>query len=179
MVATRLMTIQEFETSPLPGQWELIDGEPIAVTPSTGRSSRIGGRLYSRLADFVEPTGMGWAFPADAGFILFGDRAIVRSPDAAYVRRARLVEEPAGFVPIAPDIAVEVLSPSDRRPDALAKVAMYLQAGVHLVWLVDPAKRTVTVFQPDASIVTLREGDSLDGGDVLPGFTVAVADIFA
>jgi len=179
MVATRLMTIQEFETSPLPGRWELIDGEPIAVTPSSGRSSRIGGRVYSRLADFVEPTEIGWAFPADAGFILFGDRAIVRSPDAAFVRRDRLPEEPAGFVPIAPDIAVEVLSPSDRQPEAIAKVAMYLQAGVRLVWLVDPYKPTVTVFQPDASVIVLGESDILDGGEVLPGFSVAVVDIFA
>ena len=121
MVATHVMTIQEFEALPLAGRWELIDGVPIEVTPSSGRSSRIGGRLYARLADFVEPTEIGWAFPAAAGFILFGHRAIVRSPDAAFIRRARLAEEPAGFVPVAPDIAVEVLSLSDRRPDALRR----------------------------------------------------------
>ena len=56
---------------------------------------------------------------------------------------------------------------------------MYLQAGVKLVWLVDPAQDTVTVFRSDASVIVLREGDILDGGDVLPGFSVAVADIFA
>jgi Uma2 family endonuclease len=63
--------------------------------------------------------------------------------------------------------------------EALAEVAMYLQAGVRLVWLVDPDERTATVFQPDAPLVKLREGDTLDGGDILPGFRVQVAEIFA
>jgi Uma2 family endonuclease len=63
--------------------------------------------------------------------------------------------------------------------DAMSKVTMYLQAGLRLVWLVDPAERTVTVFRPDAALKLLGEGDTLDGGDVLPGFSVPVADIFA
>ena len=179
MAITQRMTVAEFAAMPREGLWELIDGEPVEVTPAAGRSSRIGGRLYARLANHVEPTGLGWAFPADAGFILFEDRAVVRSPDAAFVRRERLPEEPEGFVPLAPDFAAEVLSPSDRRPDALAKVAMYRQAGVQLVWLIDPARRTVTVFQPDDVIITQGETDILDAGDVIPGFRVPVAEIFS
>jgi Uma2 family endonuclease len=126
-----------------------------------------------------EERGLGWAYPADAGFILFADRQTVRSPDAACVRLERLAAEAEGFVPIPPDLAVEVLSPSDRMAEALSKVTMYLQAGVHLVWLVDPDSRTVTVFPPDVAPHTLREGDTLDGGEVLPGFSVTVAEIFA
>ena len=83
------------------------------------------------------------------------------------------------FVPLAPDLAVEVLSPSDRMADAMSKVTMYLQAGVRLVWLVDPASLTVAVFRPDAAPRTLGAGDALDGGDVLSGFSVSVAELFA
>jgi Uma2 family endonuclease len=179
MVATRRVTIDEFANMPLQGVWELVDGEPIEFTLATGKSSRIGGRLYARLADHVEPNEFGWAFPAETGFILFADRTTVRSPDAAVVRRDRLAEPPDSFVPLAPDLAVEVLSPSDRMADALAKIATYLDAGVRLVWLVDPASRTVTIFGPDAIPTTLGADDTLDGGDVLPGFSVPVMEIFS
>jgi Uma2 family endonuclease len=179
MVATRRVSIDEFAEMPLEGIWELVDGEPIELTPAAGKSSRIGGRLYARLADHVEPNEVGWAFPAETGFVLFPDRTTVRSPDAAVVRRDRLPELPDSFVPLAPDLAVEVLSPSDRMAAALAKIAMYLDAGVHLVWLVDPASQTVTVFRPDATPAKLTVGDTLDGGEVLPGFMVPVAEIFA
>jgi Uma2 family endonuclease len=90
-----------------------------------------------------------------------------------------LAEPPDSFVPLAPDLAVEVLSPSDRMADALAKIAMYLDAGVRLVWLVDPASQTVTIFRPDAIPARLGAGEILDGGNVLPGFTVPVTEIFA
>src|SRR5918993_2103164 len=178
MVATRQVTVEEFAEMPLQGVWELVDGAPIELTPAAGKSSRIGSRLYARLADHVEPTEFGWAFPAETGFVLFADRTTVRSPDAAVVRRDRLAEPPDTFVPLAPDLAVEVLSPSDRMAAALAKIAMYLDAGVQLVWLINPAFQTVTVFRPDATPAKLTMGDTLDGDDVLPDFTVPVAEIF-
>ena len=179
MVATRRITINEFAEMPLQGIWELIDGEPIELTLAAGRSSRIGGRLYARLADHVEPNEFGWAFPAETGFVLFADRTTVRSPDAAVVRRDRLAEPPDSFVPLAPDLAVEVLSPSDRMADALAKIAMYLDAGVRLVWLIDPASQTVTIFRPESTPTKLVAGEVLEGDDVLPGFAVPVVEIFA
>jgi Uma2 family endonuclease len=179
MVATKRISIAEFMTLARDGLWELIDGEPVAVTPSSDRSGWVSGRIFSRLERFVDANNLGWAFPSETGFVLFEDHATVRSPDAAFVRRDRLPGFTDRFVPLAPDLAVEVLSPSDRMVDAMSKVTMYLQAGVRLVWLVDPAERTVTVFRPDAALKLLGEGDALDGGDVLPGFSVPVADIFA
>ncbi len=178
MVATRPMTIEEFEAEAHERSWELIDGEAIAVTPSANRSVWIAGEIFARLRDYVRANDCGWAFTDGAGFVLFEERATVRSPDAAFVRRERLPELTDHFVPMAPDLAVEVLSPSDRIPDALSKVAMYLQAGVQLVWLVDPLERSVTVFRPDASPKTLGEVDVLDGSSVLPGFTLPLAEIF-
>jgi Uma2 family endonuclease len=179
MVVTRRVTIDEFAAMPLEGIWELVDGEPIELTPSAGRSGWISGNVFALLSSHVRQSHLGWAFPAETGFVLFPDRSTVRSPDAAIVRRDRLPEPPDSFVPLAPDLAVEVLSPSDRMADALAKIAMYLDAGVHLVWLIDPAFKTVTVFRPDATPTKLTVGDTLDGGEVLPGFMVPVAKIFA
>jgi Uma2 family endonuclease len=179
MVATRQVTVEEFAEMPLQGVWELVDGEPIELSPAAGRSGWISGNIYRLLASHVWRSQMGWSFPPETGFVLFEDRQTVRSPDAAVVLSNRLAEPPDSFVPMAPDLAVEVLSPSDRMADALAKIAMYLQAGTPLVWLVNPATRTVVVFRADMDPVTLAGSDTLDGGDVLPGFSVPVAEIFA
>ena len=179
MVATRQVTVEEFAEMPLQGIWELVDGKLIELSPAAGRSGWISATIVALLANHVRQSRLGWAFSAETGFILFDDRQTVRSPDAAVVLRNRLAELPDSFVPMAPDLAVEVLSPSDRMADALAKVAMYLQAGTPLVWLVNPATRTIVVFRSETDPVTLGESDTLDGGDVLPGFRVPVAEIFA
>ena len=179
MVATQRISIEQFAITPRDGIWELIDGELVAVTPSSDRSGWIAGEVFARLRDHVRSHNLGWAFPPETGFVLFEDRATVRSPNAAFVRSDRLPAFTDRFVPLAPDLAVEVLSPSDRMADAMSKVTMYLQAGVRLVWLVDPASLTVAVFRPDAAPRTLGAGDALDGGDVLSGFSVSVAELFA
>jgi Uma2 family endonuclease len=179
MIATRRVTIDEFAEMQLQGVWELVDGEPIELSPAAGRSGWISANVVVLLANHVRPGRLGWVFSAETGFVLFNDRQTVRSPDAAVVLRDRLVAPPDNFVPLAPDLAVEVLSPSDRMVDAMSKITMYLQAGVRLVWLVDPETLTVTVFRQDAAPKSIGEGDTLDGGDVLPGFSVPVAEIFA
>jgi len=179
MVATRPITIDEFARMPLEGSWELIDGAPVEVSPSSGRSGWISGNLFRALANYAHSTKIGWVFPPETGFVLFPDRQIVRSPDGAFVVRDRLMGPPDSFVPLAPDLAVEVLSPSDRMTDALGKVGMYLDAGVRLVWLVDPSINTVTIYRPGAAPATLGEGDTLDGGEVLPDFRLPLAEIFA
>ena len=179
MVATRRLTIEEFAEMPLQGIWELVDGEPVELSPTAGRSGWISATIVALLANHVRQSRLGWAFSAETGFVLFDDRQTVRSPDAAVVLRNRLAELPDSFVPMAPDLAVEVLSPSDRMVDALAKVVMYLQAGTPLVWLVNPATRTVVVFRSESAPVTLGETDTLDGGEVLPGFSVPLAEIFS
>jgi len=179
IVATRRVTIDEFAEMSLPGVWELVDGEPIEFSPAAGQSGWISATIVALLANHVGQSRLGWVFSAETGFVLFDDRQTVRSPDAAVVLRDRLADLPDSFVPMAPDLAVEVLSPSDRMADALAKIAMYLQAGTPLVWLVNPATRTVVVFRAEMDPVTLSESDTLDGGDLLPGFSVPVAEIFS
>lgn len=83
------------------------------------------------------------------------------------------------YLELAPDLVVEVVSPSDRMHDVSIKVRLYLDAGTQLVWIVQPSLKTVTVYFPDHTARTLSIDDDLDGGDVLPGFTIAVAELFA
>jgi Uma2 family endonuclease len=179
MVVTKRISTEEFAVTSRDGLWELIDGVPVEVTPSSDRSGWVSGRVFSRLERFVDDHDLGWAFPPETGFVLFDDRATVRSPDAAFVRRDRLPGFTDRFVPVAPDLAAEVLPPSGNMVDAMSKVTMYLQAGVRLIWLVDPAERTITIFRPDAAPKVLGDGDTLEGGEVLPGFSVPVAELFA
>ena len=102
----------------------------------------------------------------------------VRGPDVAFWSIARQPTMPEGYFEIPPDIAVEVLSPSDRSKDVRAKIREYVFYSVPLVWLVDPETRTVTVYRGSMRGTELDEADDLDGGDVLPGFTCKVSDFF-
>ena len=178
MVATRPLTIAEFAEEHREGRWELIDGEPVEMTPSSDESSWIAGEVFFAVRTFLATHPIGRAFPADAGFVIFADRDTVRAPDVAFVRRERLPALSRTFVGVPPDLAVEVLSPSDRLADALSKVSMYLQAGVPLVWLIDPIRRTAMVFKQDTLPVILDERGALAGEDILPGFSLPLATLF-
>jgi len=180
MATTRLYTIENVEQSPPEGEWELIDGELVLMTPAGLESSSLGLRIGRIVGNFVDAHDLGMMTGADGGYVLFPDRQTLRAPDVGFIQKDRIppVEELSRFPRLAPDLAIEVLSPSDKMVDALSKVTMYLQAGVRTVWLVDPAKRKVTIFLPDEPLTTLGVGESLNGGKVLPGFTVPVAEIF-
>ncbi len=106
----------------------------------------------------------------------------MRGPDVAFVSRERLPErayEEPGFWHLAPDLAVEVISPSNTAAEIHEKVREYLDAGTSLVWVVDPRTRTVAVHRSPGETTVLREGDDVDGGDVLPAFSAAVSELFA
>jgi Uma2 family endonuclease len=181
MVATRSLTIQQFETWPLEGRWELIDGEPVEMAPSADESSSIGATILGLLWSHVRPRGLGRLYGSDGGFVLFPDRPTVRVPDVAFVRadRAPQGEARKSFPRLAPDLVVEVLSPSDRASEVVAKLEMYQEAGVPLIWLIDPDNETITIIAAGQPTRVVKPGDTLDGGDVLPGFTVPVDEIFA
>jgi Uma2 family endonuclease len=179
MVATRPLSIAEFAEEHREGLWELIDGEPVKMTPSPDESSWIAGEVFFAIRTFLATHPIGRAFPADAGFVIFADRDTVRAPDVAFVRRERLPALSRTFVGVPPDLAVEILSPSDRLADALSKVSMYLQAGVPLVWLIDPVRRTATIFRQEKAPVTIGDDAVLDGEEVLPGFTLPLAKLLA
>ena len=180
MVATRI-TVDEFEAACGDERVELIDGVVVPMTPASIKPSRVTMTIGAILWNHVRQHRLGSVYSAEAGFVLFPDRDTVLAPDAAFVRTGR---EPQGeaewhFARLAPDLVVEVRSPSDRARDIQAKVALYQEAGVPLIWVVDPQAQTVRVLALGQSPVVLTAADTLDGGDVLPEFQVAVTELFA
>lgn len=161
---------------------ELVNGEIIELAPVGGIHGQITLRIGRRLADHVERHGGGEVLVGDVGFVLNlpKDPERVRAPDVAFVSTLRLPEGrlPEGFLRGAPDLAVEVLSPSDNPVDVQQKVRDYLEAGGRLVWVVAPQAKTVTVYRADGSARLLREQDLLEGEHVLPGLTIPLAEIF-
>lgn len=175
------VTPEELLTMPDGVNYELVHGE--LVERNMGfQSSRIGGTVYRLIANHVEAHRLGWALPADASYQCFGDDSDkVRKPDASYIARDRLPtdDEPLGHCPVAPDLAVEVVSPNDTMYEVSVKVEEYLEAGVKLVWVVNPATETVDVYRPDGSVERHHADDEISGDDVLPGFRCLVRDFFA
>jgi len=148
--------------------------------PAGDEHSVIGMMKIGRvLGNFVEERGLGRVYGADGGFQIAHDPDTVRCPDVAFVRAERIPPgRNTGFFQGAPDLAVEIISPTDRPGEVKAKAKDWLEAGCRIVWLVDPETRTVAVYRGRAKAVVLRESDTLSGGDVLPGFSLAVSEIF-
>lgn len=177
-----LVTVEEFARMPDPpdgSQLELVRGEVVVMPPPGARHGVCCSRVARRLGNFVESNRLGWVTSNDTGVLLERGPDTVRGPDVAFWSITRQPALPEGYFEIPPDIAVEVLSPNDRRSVVRAKIKEYLFYSVKLVWLVDPETRTVTVYQGNMRGTELDEADTLDGGDVLPGFSCQVADLFA
>jgi Uma2 family endonuclease len=161
------------------GPCELVGGELIMMSPAGFRHGRVANRLSVRLGRFVEGNSLGVVTTAEAGFRIGRSPDTVRVPDIAFVRADRVPPtEPAGFFEGPPDLAVEVVSPNDRASEVLAKAQDWLDAGCGMVWVVDPQTATVSVYRNRSEVVILRGSESLAGGDILPGFTLPVGDIF-
>ncbi len=161
--------------------YELVDGE--LVERQMGfRSSRIGLKLSALLLMYCEQEQLGWVLPADAGYQCFPDDPLkVRKPDVSFIRADRLsvADEPEGWATLAPDLAVEVVSPNDLFEAVAIKVNEYLGAGVRLVWVIDTATEKVYVYRHDGRGEILTSADELSGEDVIDGFRCQVADLFA
>jgi Uma2 family endonuclease len=178
--AQRLLTAEEFMLLPEPpngARQELVRGRVVIMPLPQGRHGIICSRTDRRVGTFVETHELGITTSNDAGVILGRNPDTVRGPDIAFYSKERLPVIPEGYFTIAPDLAIEVLSPSDVFSKVLNKVSAYLKAGVRMVWVIDPEDRTITVFRAPDRVRTLDENDTLSGEDVLPGFTCAVADL--
>ena len=159
-------------------QVELVRGTLIVREPPGYRHGRVAFRIASIISQFASAHDLGVVVSAETGFKLFADPDTVRAADAAFIVRDRApVPEPVGYLTIAPDLIVEVLSPSDRAGEVQSKVSDWLTAGSRLVWVIDPARRRGVVYRADASVALLGEDDALDGEDVLPGFSCALAAV--
>jgi Uma2 family endonuclease len=176
----RAITAEEFAHLPDNGmRQELVRGEVREMPPVQYRHGRTTHRIQVVLEHFVSKAMSGEVI-GEMGFVIERDPDTLRAPDCAYVRAGRI---PPGFgngyLPFAPDLAVEVLSPEDRPGDVREKVDGWLLAGARLVWVIDPDRRSATVHRHDAPPRELAEGDVLDGGDVLPGFSVPLSELLA
>jgi Uma2 family endonuclease len=178
----RLWTADELLALPDDGyhRYELVRGRLVCMAPAASKSAIVGGRIAARLGSYVDAHHLGVYGNADWGYRLASDPDVVRAPDVGFVRAEHVPAEgiPPGFWPGAPDLAVEVLSPSDRFAAVIAKVQDYLAAGTRLVWALDPEARTAVVFRPGVPALVLDEGGVLDGGEVVPGFTLRLADVW-
>lgn len=180
--AEHLVTADQFIRLPDDGfRYELVEGRLVPMTLPGARHGELTMRLGSELHRFVEAGDLGVVFAAETGFHLAHAPDTVRAPDVSFVRKDRLPDDglPAGYWLGAPDLAVEVMSPNDSKPEVGKKVHEYLRRGARLVWVVFPKKRSVVVYRLDAPVLMLSEGDTLDGGDVLPGFSYPLARLFA
>jgi len=156
---------------------ELVDGEIVEKMPSNPRSSRVSVKVSRYLDIFVEENDLGYV-TGEAGGYHISDRNMF-APDVAFISKERQPELPEkGYNPIPPDLAVEVISPTDSYADVAKKIRTYLQNGTRMVWVFEPETETVTVHTPDGQYTLDIEG-TLDGGDVLPGFKLPIKKVFS
>lgn len=184
------MTVDEMMNLPDDDGWmyELVDGRLVRMPMSGGEASRIAARIVIALGIFVEPRDLGAVLGADGEFDLTqpgeaGETAL--GPDASFTHKDRVPPRDSPEYKrawhVAPDLVVEVASPTQYRPEMASKSRRYLGAGSRLIWVVWPKYQQVDVWRPDADepVQTLTITDSLDGLDVLPGFTYPLARLFA
>ena len=150
------------------------------MSPAGFDHGRFASRIVTALENHVSRQGLGIVTTAEAGFQLARNPDTVRAPDVAFVRADRVPSGGVkGYFQGAPDLAVEVVSPSDRPDEVATKVQDWLQAGCSMVWVVEPANRTVAIHRRGSQVVVLTSADALTGGDVLPEFSMPVARVFA
>jgi Uma2 family endonuclease len=175
------MTAEEFAALPLDGlRAELIQGEMVTMPAAFTDHGETASRLNIIVGHYVLAHRLGKTFAAETGFLIARNPDTVRAPDFAFIQASRVTPQAstASWGQVIPDLVAEVVSSSDRAGEIDQKVRMWLEAGVRLVWVLYPQAHTIFAYTPDAPVRLLRDGDTLDGGAVLPGFTTNVADIF-
>ena len=160
--------------------YELMEGELFRISPTSIRHGRYATRFGGTIERFVDDAGIDGIVGTEIGFLVARDPDTVLAPDIAFISADRLPPDADldSFAPVAPDLAVEIVSPSDRGSEVLEKVLLYLDAGTRLVWVLLPKRTAVMVYGPDRVGRILTADDILEGGDALPGFRIRVADIF-
>jgi Uma2 family endonuclease len=174
------LSIADYAALPLDDGWrdELVRGRLVREPRPGAEHARLQFDLARRIGAHIERHRLGTGF-TDVGIILAASPATIRGPDVAFVSRDRLPRGPdAGFLRVAPDLVIEILSPSNRAEEVEAKVREYLDAGVRLVWIVDPITRTVTTARTPHERRSYGVEDELDGGEVLPSFRLSVSELW-
>ena len=159
---------------------ELVRGCIRVMTPASGGHGLVSGNIFVLLSVHVRRYGLGVCFADSTGYTLPNLINTVRAPDASFVRADRLPPDGVsdGFLQLAPDLAVEVLSPSESAADVCGKLDDYFTAGTRAVWVIEAATRSVTIHVPGEDPVVVAEDEVLHGGIVLPDFACGVAELF-
>lgn len=161
-------------------QYELVRGELRQMSPASHRHGRLEVRLILAIGKYLESHPIGEAFSGDTGFKLQVEPLTIRAPDVSFVAAERIpAEDPSAFLSLAPDLVIEIISPSETAKSVAEKVSDYLQAGTRLLWLVYPEQQEVQEYHAGQPFHIYRCGDDLDGREVLPGFCYALRDLFA
>ena len=168
------MTLQDFLESDIEG-YEYVKGALIPMPPTSGEHGDISSNIQWYLYSHVRANQLGRVYTSDTSFQI-GDRVLI--PDIAFVSSARLPEDRRRAFAIPPDLAVEVVSPTDIQYRVTEKAFTYLDAGTRLVWVIEPIAKTVTVYRSETDIKTLTINDTLSGEDVVEGFSCQVAQLF-
>lgn len=179
-VSKSRLTPDQFVALPDSRNYELIDGILVERKFMGAYASYIAGQIIYFLNAYAHRSGAGWVLDSETTYQSFKSRDTLRRADVSFVRMGRLHNErpPEGYVTIAPDLAVEVVSPSNSAYEVQEKVADYVDAGVGLIWIVYPNTRHVQVYEAGALVGELDETETITGGAVLAGFSCAVADFF-
>jgi Uma2 family endonuclease len=163
--------------------YELIAGRLVKMSPTGGRHGNIESRLDRVLGNYIDSHDLGVLLAGEPGFILSRNPDTVLAPDLAFIRSGREPDPNSPlwdeYLPVIPDLVIEVVSPSQYKPEMLDKANKWLAAGVRLVWVVWPKAQQVDVWRPGQPLLTLNTGDQLDGYDILPGFAHPVGKLFA
>jgi Uma2 family endonuclease len=176
---TKLITGEELFALGDIGPCELIDGRIVPMAPTGGEHGVIESNLASELRSFVRQGQLGWMMSGEVGIYTRRDPDRVRGADIAFISKERQAERPQKFLEIAPELIVEIISPTDRWQDMHEKLEEYFAIGVQQVWIVEPPTRTVRVYRSITQVQKLAEGDTLRGEGPLNGFTLPVIEIFA
>ncbi|MGI9091182.1 MAG: Uma2 family endonuclease [Gemmatimonadaceae bacterium] len=180
-------TADEFFNSPYARGFELIEGKIVPKEgsgafetnmPTGAKHGAVTDELESRISYFVRENKLGRVFAAETGFILA--EGTVRGIDISFVGNEKIAEFgiPDKFFPVAPDLAIEVISPGNTFGEIQDKIEEYISAGTKLIWIVYPKQKMVQIYRRDNLINILREDDTLDGEDVLPNFKLKLSEIF-
>lgn len=180
-VAQQFITAEQFAQMTFDRPTELVRGEIVECAVPYSPHGAVIFAINAYLGMWNLTTKLGVFVTSDSWILTERDPDTVRGPDIFYIRNEKLAngKVPPGILTVQPDLAIEVLSPSDRRRDVPDKVSEYLRGGIVEVWVVDPDKRTLEVHRADQTPERLTTTDTLTSSELLPGFSCPVAEFFA